>query len=170
MKHLKVVLIGITACILTSFFTFCVTNALLMNKKSSPVNKKEKATDIYSASLSFSRVYKKCNHTITDSSSGTTTFSSTEELLNRFPGYKITSGEGEEIVLSSEIDDFCPYHYKAHLTDSEIVIKRLCDQEKITSFKIIPHTLSSSEKSLLEQGITLNSQKALTAFIEDFTS
>lgn len=166
MKNSKLILLCLFLCVLSSFFTFCLTN----NKQSHPVNNKEAAEDIYSSVLTLCRVYQKCGHTATDSTVGTVSYSSAEELLKRFPGYTITSGEGEKIVMSAKADGFCPDHYKATLSGRKITISRLSDGKKITSFEIMQNSLTDNEKSLLEQGITLDSQKALTSFIEDFTS
>lgn len=169
MKLLRLSAICLIFCVASSIFTFCLTNTFLTEKQSQSTDKKEKTKDLYSSSLTLSQLFKKCNHTQTYPS-GTVTYSSTEELLNRFNGYEITSGEGEELVLCTEIDNYCNFHYRATLKDSDITILRLSDNEKITAFKITPQSLSKEEKSLLEQGITLDSQKALSSFIEDFTS
>ena len=169
MKLLKSVAIAVFVFIFISVCVMLFTNEQL-DKESLTVNKKEKAVDVYSASLTFCRIFKKCDHTVADSSFGTVTFSSTEELLNRFPGYKITSGEADKIVLSAEIDNFCPAHYKAVLKNDEITVTRIFDGGQVTSFKTAGLSLSVQEKSLLEQGITLDSKKALASFIEDFTS
>ncbi len=169
MKHFKLITLCFLLCILSAFLTLCVVNMNLTNKQT-PVTKKEFAKDLYSASLTLCQIFEKCGHTITDSSLGSISYSSSEELLKRFPGYKITSGEDEKVVLSVSVNNFCPHHYKAVLAGNKITITKLSDGEKITSFEIIQGSLSENEKSLLEQGITLYSDKALTSFIEDFTS
>ena len=166
MKPLKFISIILTFCILSSFTAFCITGRML---KSKPVNKKEKAEDLFTSSLTFSQSYKKCGHTTTIPT-GTITYSSAEELQKRFPGYEITSGENENLVLSTEIDNFCTHHYKAILSGNKIIVTRLSDKEEITTFAIIPSSLSEEEKDLLEQGVTIGSQKALSSFVEDFTS
>ena len=169
MKHFKFIILCFLLCILSAFFTLCVVNTNLINKQA-PVNKKETAKDLYSASLTLCQIFEKCGHTITDSSLGTISYSSAAELLKRFPGYKITSGEDEKVVLSVSVNNFCPEHYKVVLSGEKITITRLSDDIITTSFGINTGSLSESEKSLLEQGITLYSKKALTSFIEDFTS
>ena len=169
MKHFRLIILCFLLCILSAFLTLCVINANLTNNQT-PVTKKEFTNDLYSASLTLCQIFERCGHTIADSSLGTVSYSSPEELLHRFPGYQITSGEGEKVVLSAAINDFCPWHYKAVLSNEIITITKLSDGEKITSFEIIKNSLSENEKKLLEQGITLDSDKALTSFIEDFTS
>ena len=170
MKSVKSILLCFLLCILSAFLTLCVINVRLINKQSSAVNKKDSPEDLYSAALTLCRIYDRCNHTITDSSPGTISYSSSEELLKRYPGYEITSGEEEKIVLTASVDNFCPHHYKAVLSGKKITITRLSDGKTTTAFEIMQNSLSDNEKSLLEQGVILDSQKALTSFIEDFTS
>lgn len=170
MKFFRLSIICLTLCALSSILTFCITNTFLTNNSSKPANNKTKTEDFYSSSITLSEVYQKCGHTVTDTTLGTITYSTTKELSKRFPGYEITSGNEEEIVMTAQINNFCPYHYKATLSGNKITIIRMADNVKITAFTSNPKSFSANEKSLLEKGISLDSQKALTSFIEDFTS
>lgn len=166
MKPLKFITISLAFCFLSSLIAVSITNVILSKK---PANQKTKAEDMYSSSLILCHNFTKCGHTLS-TSSDVVTYSSAKELENRFPGYEITSGDENEVVLTAKIENLCPFHYKATLAGSEITIIRLADNEKITSANIMARALSKEEKNLLEQGLTLDSQKALTSFLEDFTS
>ena len=148
-----------------------VTNLFLSNTKSQPINAKIKTEDdLYKSELILTENYQKCGHTISDSTLGTVSYSSIDNLTQKYPGYKITAGEGEKIVLTSDTDSYCPNHFCAVLNQNEIIITRLCDNKTVTIIKTNSLSLSSQEKKLLTEGLTLHSAEALTSFIEDFTS
>lgn len=170
MKSIKFISLTISVCILSCILTFVVTNNFLNKTKSEPINAKSEAEDLYKSELILTENYQKCGHTVSDATLGTVSYSSAEELTQRYPGYKITAGEGEKIVLTSDADSYCPNHFFARLDNNEIAITRLCDNKTVTIIKTDSLFLSSQEKKLLEAGITLNSDEALTSFIEDFTS
>ena len=170
MKIFKLILLSLTICIVSASLTFVITKGILSDKKSEPVKADTKTEDLYEGFLVLSHIYEKCGHTISDSTPGSISYSSADELKARYPGYEITSGSGEEIVLSASVNAHCPHHYFAVLKDNKISISRLYDGQKTSVIKTDSASLSSQEKKLLEAGITLNSDEALTSFIEDFTS
>ncbi len=170
MKFFKFLSLCLTVCILSSFFTFAVTKQFLSNQAKTPAEAETKTEDLYESRLVLSHIYEKCGHTISDSTVGNVSYSSADELKARYPGYAITAGGGEEIVLSATFNSHCPHHYFVILKGNKISISRLYDGQTASVIKTDPNSLSQQEKKLLEAGITLNSDEALASFIEDFTS
>jgi len=170
MKKFK--LIGLFLCmlILSGVVTFALTKSVLNKAKNEPVQSDVKTEDLYQSRLILSQLFEKCGHTMSDFSVGTVSYSSADELKRRYPGYKITAGQGEELILTSQINSYCPHHYFASLTENEITISRLSDNTTVSVISIDTSSLSEQEKKLLAQGLTLESEDALTSFIEDFTS
>lgn len=170
MRNIKFISITLLVCLLSCSLTYAITENILKRSKSEPINAQTKIQDLYKSELTLTQNHKKCGHTVSNTDLGIISYSSPDELLQRYPGYKITSGEGEKIVLTADVDTYCHNHFFAQLVDSEIIISRLTDNKTTAVIKTDILSLSEQEKKLLTEGITLNSAEALTSFIEDFTS
>lgn len=170
MKHIKFIISAILVCVFSSVITYIITSSFIKNAKTEPINSETKTKDLYTGSLILTQNYQKCGHTISDYTLGTVSYSSGTELTQRYPGYQISAGEGEKIILSKSIDSYCPNHFFAHLKQNEIIVTRVFDNQTVTVIKTDSSFLSNNEKKLLAEGVPLNSAEALTSFIEDFTS
>ncbi len=119
--------------------------------------------------LEFVTTHTLCGHTSTYTEPQKQIFESTEQIQSTFPEWIIRRVTDEKITLERETADYCEYHYFAYLSGNTIFIEtRNGDVKKEIDISAL--SITDQERQSLTDGLYLNGQDALTAFIEDFTS
>ena len=156
--------------ILFNTLTFIVLLLIASRFIQVPKKQTDVSSKIYETQISLTQNYQKCGHIVTDNKSQRVSYSSEDELLRRFEDYTITSSNSEKIVLTKNIKGYCPSHFIAVLNNNKITITSLFDAKTVAVIKTFGLSLSEHEKKLLTEGLTIDSEEALSSFIEDFTS
>lgn len=119
--------------------------------------------------LEFVTTHTLCNHVSKYTEKQKQNFSSESDIQKTFPEWTLRSVTNEKIVLDRKLPDFCDKHYFVQLSGKYIVIQtRNGDlKEKLSTSSL---SLTEEERTKLKEGLYLNGEQALCAFIEDFTS
>lgn len=119
--------------------------------------------------LKFVTTHTLCGHISTYTEEQKQIFNSTEQIQSTFPKWSIRTVTDKEIVLDRQTADYCEHHYFVHLSGKDILIETR-DGNLKQRIDTTPLSITDQEMATLTEGIYLNGQDALTAFIEDFTS
>lgn len=124
------------------------------------------------ANVHWSVFCKKCGHCYEYSSNEGVVGLTKDELLRRFPEWRVETFTREYVSLSREHDGYCPEHYIVFLEGEKIVVYSITEpdlsMEKLLDFDTDPYELSTAAKLILKNGLAFPTLIELDKYTDGF--
>ena len=118
--------------------------------------------------------YKNCNHVLKNTKKADENYINLteEEFKTLYPNWEIHKFTAEEVIIYTEIEDFCGEHYKLKEEDGVISIYKLDkygnEKKLIEKTEIEVQYLPEADIKKVREGIIVFSKQDLNKIIEDY--